>query len=167
MALRKRFCRSFDFELQAAATDDGVLLSPGPQHLPLESILELLDPEGLRELEQAPSRRRCSARASGGTRRDPPPCASRGSAPAPLLRMRSDDLLAAVFPAQTGCQDNHGVGARIDPPDHPLVNETLRDCLTEVMDAEGLAVAPRKLKSGEIRFPRARRRSRASFRTRS
>jgi ATP-dependent Lhr-like helicase len=157
MALRKRFCRTFDFELQAAATDDGVLLSLGPQHsFPLESILELLDPEGLRDvLEQAAlqapmfgTRFRWNATRSlallrwAGGKRVPPA----------LLRMRSDDLLAAVFPAQTGCQDNHGVGAHIDPPDHPLVNETLRDCLTEVMDAEGLAAVLRRLESGEIRF---------------
>jgi ATP-dependent helicase Lhr and Lhr-like helicase len=157
MALRKRFCRSFDFELQAAATDDGVLLSLGPQHsFPLESILELLDPEGLREvLEQAAlqapmfgTRFRWNATRSLALLR----FAGGKKVPAPLLRMRSDDLLAAVFPAQTGCQDNHGVGAHVEPPDHPLVNETLRDCLTEVMDAEGLAVALRKLKSGEIRF---------------
>jgi ATP-dependent Lhr-like helicase len=157
MALRKRFCRTFDFELQAAATDDGVLLSLGPQHsFPLESILELLDPEGLEEVLkqaalQAPmfgTRFRWNAtrslsllRFSGGRK-----------VPAPLLRMRSDDLLAAVFPAQTGCQDNHGVGAHLDPPDHPLVNETLRDCLVEVMDAKGLEDVLRRLRAGGIRF---------------
>src|SRR6185437_4232488 len=139
MALRKRFCRSFDFELQAAATDDGVLLSLGPQHsFPLESILELLHPDGLRHvLEQAAlqapmfgTRFRWNATRSlqllrfAGGKRVPPP----------LLRMRSDDLLAAVFPAQQGCQDNHG-GAPLEAPDHPLVNETMRDCLYEVMDA--------------------------------
>jgi ATP-dependent Lhr-like helicase len=156
MALRKRFCRSFDFELQAAATDDGVLLSLGPQHsFPLESILELLQPDGLREvLEQAAlqapifgTRFRWNATRSltllrfRGGKKVPPA----------LLRMRSDDLLASVFPAQVGCQDNHG-GGPIEAPDHPLVNETLRDCLVEVMDAEGLAAVLRRLHSGEIRF---------------
>ena len=156
MALRKRFCRSFDFELQAAATDDGVLLSLGPQHsFPLESILSLLNPDGLREvLEQAAlqapmfgTRFRWNAtrslsllRFSGGKR-----------VPPALLRMRSDDLLAAVFPGQVACQDNHG-GGPIEAPDHPLVNETLRDCLTELMDVEGLARVLRRLRSGEIRF---------------
>ena len=57
--------------------------------------------------------------------------------PAPLQRMRSDDLLAAVFPAQTACQDN-AVTADIEPPDHPLVYETIRDCLNEAMDLDGL-----------------------------
>ncbi len=156
MALRKRFCRSFDFELQAAATDDGVLLSLGPQHsFPLESILDLLRPEGLREvLEQAAlqapmfgTRFRWNAGRSltllrfQGGRRVPPP----------LLRMRSDDLLASVFPAQVGCQDNHG-GEHVTPPDHPLVNETMRDCLTELMDVEGLAAVLRGLRDGSIRF---------------
>ncbi|APR88010.1 Putative ATP-dependent DNA helicase [Minicystis rosea] len=156
MALRKRFCRSFDFELQAAATDDGVLLSLGPQHsFPLEAILELLSPDGLREvLEQAAlqapmfgTRFRWNATRSlsllrfRGGKRVPPA----------LLRMRSDDLLAAVFPQQVGCQDNHG-GGPIEAPDHPLVNETLRDCLTELMDAEGLAAVLRRLHTGEIRF---------------
>jgi ATP-dependent Lhr-like helicase len=157
MALRKRFCRSFDFELQAAATDDGVLLSLGPQHsFPLESILELLRPEGLREvLEQAAlqapmfgtrfrwnaSRSLALLRFQGG-RRVPPP----------LQRMRSDDLLAAVFPAQVGCQDNHGVGAHVELPDHPLVTETIRDCLTELMDVEGLARVLSGLRDGTIAF---------------
>ena len=157
MALRKRFCRSFDFELQAAATDDGVLLSLGPQHsFPLESILELLQPEGLREvLEQAAlqapmfgTRFRWNATRSltllrfQGGRRVPPP----------ILRMRSEDLLASVFPAQVGCQDNRGVGEHVEPPDHPLVNETMRDCLTELMDVEGLARVLGGLRDGSIRF---------------
>ncbi len=157
MALRKRFCRSFDFELQAAATDDGVLLSLGPQHsFPLESILELLHPEGLRAvLEQAAlqapmfgtrfrwnaSRSLALLRFQGG-RRVPPP----------ILRMRSDDLLASVFPAQVGCQDNRGAGEYVEPPDHPLVTETMRDCLTELMDVEGLAAVLGALRDGTIRF---------------
>src|SRR6185503_14656493 len=71
--------------------------------------------------------------------------------PPQIQRARSDDLLAAVFPAQVGCQDNHG-GGPIEVPDHPLVKETLRDCLTELMDAEGLAEVLRRLSTGEIRF---------------
>src|SRR6202042_2034148 len=50
LALRKSFCKTFDFELQAAATDDAVLLSLRPQHsFPLESIFEFLSPETIRE----------------------------------------------------------------------------------------------------------------------
>jgi ATP-dependent Lhr-like helicase len=160
LALRKRFCRTFDFELQAAATDDGVLLSLGPQHsFPLETVFEMLDPEGIEELLvqaalQAPmfqtrwrwnlTRSLTLLRFRGGRK-----------VPAPLQRMRADDLLAAVFPEQTQCQDNHGgmLGGpqAIEPPDHPLVFETIRDCLVEVMDVEGLRGVLRGLASGEIR----------------
>jgi ATP-dependent Lhr-like helicase len=155
LLMRKRFCRTFDFELQAAATDDGVLLSLGAQHsFPLESVRDLLRPEGLEEvLEQAAlqapifgTRFRWNAvralallRFTGGKK-----------VPAPLMRMRSDDLLASVFPAQQGCQDNHGVGAKIEVPDHPLVFETLRDCLVEWMDAAGARRVLEALARGEI-----------------
>ena len=69
--------------------------------------------------------------------------------PAPIQRMRAQDLIAAVFPAQTGCQDNHGAGA-IEIPDHPLVRETLRDCLTEAMDAAGLRRVLTDMRAGKI-----------------
>ena len=114
MALRKRFCRTFDFELQAAATDDGIVLSLGPQHsFPLETIFELLRSRrprarcSMQAALQAPmfgTRWRWNAtrslallRFQGGKR-----------VPPPLQRMRADDLLAAVFPGAAGCQDNHG-----------------------------------------------------------
>jgi ATP-dependent helicase Lhr and Lhr-like helicase len=154
MALRKRICQSFDFELQAAATDDGVLLSLGPQHsFPLESVFQMVHPSGLEQLLtdaalQAPmfaTRWRWNATRSlalvrwQGGRRVPPY----------LQRMRAEDLLASVFPEQLGCQDN-AVGP-IEIPDHPLVNETLRDCLTEAMDAKGLKERLQALFKGEIR----------------
>ena len=154
MALRKRICQSFDFELQAAATDDGVLLSLGPQHsFPLESIFEMVHPSSVERLLtdaalQAPmfatrwrwdaSRSLALLRWEGG-RRVPPY----------LQRMRAQDLLAAVFPAQLGCQDN-AVGP-IEIPDHPLVNETVRDCLSEAMDAQGLKRRLEALFGGKIR----------------
>ena len=154
MALRKRICQSFDFELQAAATDDGVLLSLGPQHsFPLESIFQMVHPSGVERLLtdaalQAPmfatrwrwdaTRALALVRWQGG-RRVPPY----------LQRMRAQDLLAAVFPAQLGCQDN-AVGP-IEIPDHPLVKETLRDCLSEAMDAQGLKERLEALFKGEIR----------------
>jgi ATP-dependent Lhr-like helicase len=154
MALRKRFCRSFDFELQAAATDDGILLSLGPQHsFPLETVFELVRPEAVDELLtqaalQAPMfetrwrwnsmRALALLRHRGGKK-----------VPAPLQRMRAQDLLAAVFPAQTACQDNHGGGA-IEVPDHFLVHETVRDCLTEAMDAAGLQRVLADLMAGKI-----------------
>jgi ATP-dependent Lhr-like helicase len=72
--------------------------------------------------------------------------------PPPLLRMRSEDLLAAVFPAQVGCQDNRGAGEYVEPPDHPLVHETMRDCLTELMDVPGLAAVLAGLLDRSVRF---------------
>jgi len=154
MGLRKKFCRSFDFELQAAATDDAVLLSLGPQHsFPLAAIFEFLHEHAVDEaLTQAAlqsplwetrwrwnATRSLSVLRQMGGRRTPPP----------ILRMRAADLLAAVFPAQAGCQDNHG-GEMIVLPDHPLVNETTRDCLEEAMDSFGLKAMLRRLHSGEI-----------------
>ena len=156
LALRKRFCRTFDFELQAAATDDGINLSLGPQHsFPLEDIFRFLRSEGIEDsLQQAvlPSpifaarwrwnltRSLALLRSVGGKR-----------VPAPLQRMRADDLLAAIFPAQTQCQDNR-VTETVPIPDHPLVFETLRDCLTEALDVEGLRDVLQTIERGEIQF---------------
>ncbi|HEY3129770.1 MAG TPA: DEAD/DEAH box helicase [Acidobacteriota bacterium] len=156
LALRKRFCRSFDFELQASANDDGINLSLGPQHsFPLEEILQFLNSHGVEEvLTQAvlPSpifatrwrwnltRSLALLRFAGGRR-----------VPAPLQRMQSDDMLAAIFPAQVMCQDNRG-GGDIPVPDHPLVFETLRDCLTEALDVDGLRSVLQALERGEIQF---------------
>ncbi len=155
MALRKRFCRSFDFELQAAATDDGLVLSLGPQHsFPLAAIFGFVTTRVVREaLEQAllqapvfPTRFRWTAsraltlpRHSGGKK-----------VPPYLQRMRADDLLAAVFPAQVGCQDNHG-GGPIEVPDHPLVREAMRDCLEAHCDLPGLLAVLAGIESGAIR----------------
>lgn len=155
MALRKCFCRAFDFELQAAATDDGIVLSLGPQHsFPLETIFQFVRADAIDEVLtqaalQAPmfeTRWRWNATRSLAMLR------MRGGQKVPpaLQRMRAQDLLAAVFPGQTACQDNHGGGA-IEIPDHPLVRETVRDCLTEAMDAEGLRIVLRALAAGEIR----------------
>ncbi|MDX2023976.1 MAG: DEAD/DEAH box helicase [Deltaproteobacteria bacterium] len=154
MALRKRFCRSFDFELQAAATDEGVLLSLSPQHsFPLELILQMLRPELVDELLtqaalQAPmfeTRWRWNATRSLALRRTQ----NGKRVPPNLQRMRSQDLLAAVFPGQVACQDNHGGGA-IEVPDHPLVKQTVHDCLSEIMDAEGLKRVLTDLAAGRI-----------------
>ncbi len=158
LALRKRFCRTFDFELQASANDDGVLLSLGPQHsFPLESIFELVSTATLDEvLTQAalqspmfPVRWRWDAtralalpRMLGG-RKVPPP----------IARMRAEDLLAAVFPAAVACQDNADLRAGpVELPDHPLVEEAMRDCLTEAMDVEGLRRLVGCIERGEVRL---------------
>jgi ATP-dependent helicase Lhr and Lhr-like helicase len=155
MALRKRLCQSFNFELQAAATDDGVLLSLGPQHsFALETVAGMVHPRGLdavltQAALQAPmfmTRWRWNANRAlallrwQGGRRVPPY----------LQRMRSEDLLVAVFPEQLACQDNVQAGP-VEIPDHPLVAETLRDCLTEAMDMEGLRGRLEALQSGRIR----------------
>ncbi len=155
LALRKRFCRTFDFELQAAATDEGILLSLGPQHsFPLQSIFELLSPSTIDEvLEQAviqapmfAVRWRWNA-----TRALAIPRLFRGKRmPPPIARMRAEDLLAAVFPQQVACQDN-APGGPIAIPDHPLVAETMKDCLGEAMDAAGLREILRRIAGGEIR----------------
>ena len=154
LALRKRFCLTFDFELQAAATDDGVVLSLGEQHsFPLEAIFGFVSPHTARkDLLQAtlqsplfPTRFRQNAnralavlRQVGG-RRVPPQ----------LQRMRAEDLLAAVFPEQVGCQDNHT--GPITPPDHPLVNQTVADCLEDAMDVEALEAVVAAIERGEVR----------------
>jgi ATP-dependent Lhr-like helicase len=156
LALRKRFCRTFDFELQAAATEDGLLLSLGEQHsFPLEDIFEFLNPENVEEVLvqavlQVPlfgtrfrwnaTRALSLSRFSGGKRVAPN-----------LQRARSEDLLAAVFPAQVGCQDNHG-GADVELPDHPLVKQTMEDCLHEAMDIDGLREVLRRVKDGRIKL---------------
>ncbi|MFL5272047.1 MAG: DEAD/DEAH box helicase [Anaeromyxobacteraceae bacterium] len=158
LALRKRFCRTFDFELQAAATDEGVLLSLGPQHsFPLESIFELVDARSAEEVLtaaalQAPmfgvrwrwdaTRALAIPRMLGGKRTPPP-----------IARMRANDLLAAVFPMAVACQDNADQhGGPPEPPDHPLVKEALRDCLHEAMDLPGLTALLERVARGEVRL---------------
>ncbi len=142
LALRKRFCRSFDFELQAAATDDGVLLSLSEQHsFPLLDIFDFVTPEACEEVLvqavlQTPlfgTRFRWNASRSLALER----MRNGQRVPPQIQRSRSEDLLGAVFPAQLGCQDNHG-GADVELPDHPLVTDTLHDCLHEALDVEGL-----------------------------
>jgi ATP-dependent Lhr-like helicase len=156
LALRKRFCRTFDFELQAAATDEGVLLSLGPQHsFPLETIFGFVTEGTVEEVLrqavlQAPMfgvRWRWAA-----TRALAIPRIWKGKRiPPPLARMRAQDLLAAVFPAQVACQDNAPSGP-LAVPDHPLVEEALRDCLTEAMDAPALHGLLGEVSRGEVRL---------------
>ena len=153
LALRKRFCVKFDFELQAAANDNAFLLSLGPQHsFPLEESFSYLKSSSVtRLLEQAilytplfPTRWRWNAtralailRQRGG-RRVPPF----------LQRMRGDDLMAAVFPDQVGCQEN--VTGPLELPDHPLIRQTVHDCLREAMDVDGLAEILKRIENGQI-----------------
>ena len=139
LALRKRFCRSFDFELQAAATDNGIILSLSPQHsFPIESLFKMLGPHNAKYLlEQAilaapmfQVRWRWNVTRSLAVLRR-----QSGKKVAPhLLRFRSDDLLASAFPETVGCLENHHGDVEI--PQHPLVQQTMHDCLTEAMDVE-------------------------------
>ena len=154
LALRKRFCRTFNFELQAAATDNGIVISLSDQHaFPLEAVFEFLRPETVEDVLRRPCwRRPCSARAGAGTRRAHWPFCGSGAAArcrAPLQRMRSDDLLASVFPDQVACAENLTGPIRI--PDHPLVNETIDNCLHEAMDLDGLKHVLEGIERGRIR----------------
>ena len=153
LALRKRFCRSFNFELQAAATDDAIVISLGTQHsFPLDEVFRYLNSKTVRDflvqaLLDAPMftiRWRWNATRSLAVPR------FRGGAKiaAPLQRMESENLLAAVFPDQLACLE-HIVGDR-EIPDHPLVKQTIDDCLTEAMDIDGLEEVLRRIEHGEI-----------------
>lgn len=154
LALRKRFCLTLDFELQAAATDDGLVLSLGEQHsFALESVFSMVRLPTLRDdlvqaLLPAPmfaNRWRWNATRSLAVLRH-----ERGRrVPVALQRMRSDDLMAAVFPEQVACGDNHA--GPIVPPDHPLVNETIDNCLHEAMDIDGLRGILEEIERGGIR----------------
>lgn len=157
LALRKRFCVTFDFELQAAATDNGLVISLGEKHsFPLESVFGYLHSNTVREvLIQAvllapmfttrwrwnASRALALLRFSNGKK-----------VPPQIQRMKSDDLLAAVFPDAIACQENlTGERAARQIPDHPLVQETIRDCLTEAMDLDGLTAVLQRIEAGHIR----------------
>ena len=159
LALRKRFCRSFNFELQAAATDDAIVISLGTQHsFPLEEVFHYLNSKTVRDLLvqallDAPMftiRWRWNATRSLAVPR------YRGGAKiaAPLQRMESENLLAAVFPDQLACLE-HIVGDR-EIPDHPLVKQTIDDCLTEAMDIDGLEEVLRKIELRRDSLSRAR-----------
>jgi ATP-dependent Lhr-like helicase len=153
LALRKRFCRSFNFELQAAATDNGLNISLSEQHsFPLADVFRFLNSASVEHvLEQAvldspifATRWRWAAgralallRFMGGKK-----------VPPPIQRMRSDDLLAAVFPQALACQEN--ISGEIVIPHHPLVREAMKDSLTEAMDVEGLKGILSAIVSGDI-----------------
>jgi ATP-dependent helicase Lhr and Lhr-like helicase len=155
LALRKRFCRQFNFELQAAATEDALMLSLGPQHsFPLSDVFRYLHPETTRDvLVQAfldapvfKTRWRWNTTISLAV-----PRARGGRKVAPQIqRMLADDLMAAVFPDAAACLENIPGDRQI--PDHPLVSQTVRDCLEEAMDFEGLRAVLRRIHGGELRL---------------
>jgi len=154
LALRKRFCRTFDFELQASADDDGIVLSLGPQQsFPLSDIPTMLPPSQAEPvLTQAvlgspifATRWRWNANRSLAVPRQ-----RHGKrVPPPLQRMRADDLLVAVFPQQMACPENLP-GGDIPITDHPLVAQTMHDCLHEACDLDGLTDLLRGIEAGRI-----------------
>jgi ATP-dependent Lhr-like helicase len=155
LALRKRFCVTFDFELQAAASDDAILLSLGPQHsFPLERVPKFLASKTVEDVVRQAvltspmfaarwrwnlNRALAVLRMRGG-RKNPPP----------IQRMESDDLMAAVFPTLAACQENVAPGP-LEIPDHPLVRQTLDDCLHEAMDIDGLKDLVASIESGQVK----------------
>lgn len=154
LALRKRFCRSFDFELQASADDNGILMSLGPQQsFPLESIAKMVNPSNGRPLlEQALlaapmflTRWRWNANRSLAVLRQ----RSGKRVPPALQRMKADDLLCGVFPQQMACQENAPPGD-IPIPDHPLVYQTVFDCLHEATDLNGWLALLSAIQEGRI-----------------
>jgi ATP-dependent Lhr-like helicase len=142
LALRKRFCRKFNFELQAAATEDAIVLSLGPTHsFPLDDVFHYLNSKTVRQLLcqallDAPmwnirwrwnvTRSLAVLRRRGGKK-----------IPPQLQRMDAEDLLTAIFPDQVACAENLPTGER-EIPTHPLVDQTVKDCLEEAMDIDGL-----------------------------
>ncbi|MBZ5598291.1 MAG: DEAD/DEAH box helicase [Acidobacteriia bacterium] len=154
LALRKRFCRGFNFELQAAATDNGLNIALAEQHsFPLADVFHFLTAETVQPLlEQAAlaspifgTRWRWDANRSLALLR----FQSGKKVPPQIQRMRSDDLLASVFPDVAACQEN--IVGDIQIPDHPLVHEVMKDVLTEAMDVEGLKELLRGMDEGRIR----------------
>jgi ATP-dependent helicase Lhr and Lhr-like helicase len=154
LALRKRFCVTFDFELEASASDDAILLSLGPQHsFPLDRVPKFLASASVeRVVRQAvltaplfQSRWRWNLNTSltvlrmRGGRKNPPA----------IQRMESDDLMAAVFPVLAACQENVAPGP-MEIPDQVLVRQTLEDCLHEAMDIDGLRSMVAGIESGQI-----------------
>ncbi len=155
LALRKRFCRTFNFELQAAATEDAIILSLSTSHsFPLDDVGRYLHSNTARDvliqaLLDAPMfgvRWRWNATASLAL----PRFVGGSKVPPQLQRMKGEDLLATVFPDQVACAENL-VGER-QIPDHPLVAQTLYDCLHGAMDIEGLERLLHTLESGEARI---------------
>jgi ATP-dependent helicase Lhr and Lhr-like helicase len=153
LALRKRFCRSFNFELQAAATDDAIVLSLGTQHsFPLADVFHYLNSKTVRDLLvqallDAPmfgirwrwnaTRALALPRQRGGHK-----------VPAPLQRMESENLLAAIFPDQLACLEN--IAGDREIPDHPLVQQTITDCLVEAMDIDSLIDLLKQIEIGSV-----------------
>jgi ATP-dependent helicase Lhr and Lhr-like helicase len=155
LGLRKKFCLTFDFELQAAASNDAALLSLGPQHsFPLEDVPAFLRPHNVEDaVSQAVLRSPMfTARWRWNLNRSLAVLRRKGGRlnPFNIQRMESDDLMAAVFPDLAACQDNAPAGPT-EIPDHLLVRETMNDCLNEAMDIDGLKALVGRFAEGTVR----------------
>jgi ATP-dependent helicase Lhr and Lhr-like helicase len=152
LALRKTFCQRFNFELQAAASEDAIVLSLGPTHsFPLDEVYRYLRRAAVRDLLvqallDAPM---FASRWRWNTTRALAVLRWRGGRKVPptLQRMNADDLLAVVFPDQLACAEN--LQGRREIPDHPLVNQTVRDCLEEAMDIHALEALLEAIDKGQ------------------
>ena len=156
LALRKRFCRGFGFELQAAANEEAIVISLGPHHsFPLEDVFQFLHPATARDLlvqallDQPMfatrwrwnlTRALLLSRTQNGGKR----------VPTPLLRMRAEDALVQAFPQVLACPETLPPGELPIPWEHPMVRQTIEDCLTEPMDVDGFLELLRGLRSGAI-----------------
>ncbi|HKQ56402.1 MAG TPA: DEAD/DEAH box helicase [Candidatus Eisenbacteria bacterium] len=156
LALRKRFCVGFGFELQAAANEEAIVLSLGLQHsFPLEEVFDYLHPDRARDLLvqallAAPmfgarwrwnlTRALLLSRMQNGRR-----------VPTPLVRMRAEDQLAKAFPQVLACPETLPPGEMPVPWEHPLVRQTIEDCLNEAMDVDGFLDVLRRMRDGRIR----------------
>ena len=155
LALRKRFCRKFNFELQAAATEDNIVLSLTTAHsFELGDVARYLNSNSVRAvliqaMLDAPMFTTRWRWVAGVSLALPRFRAGKKVAPQ-LLRMQAEDLVAAVFPDQIACAENL-VGER-EVPDHPLTNQAISDCLHEAMDIEGLERLLARLEAGDIRI---------------
>ena len=153
LALRKRFCRQFNFELQAAAVEDAIVISLGAVHsFPLEDVWQFLKSTTVRDvlvqaLLDAPMfgiRWRWVASCALAIQR----FRNGAKTPPRLLRMQAEDLVSLVFPDQLACAEN--LRGRREIPDHPLVAQAIHDCLTDVMDVDGLEVLLGAMERGEL-----------------
>ncbi len=154
LALRKRFCRQFNFELQAAATDDGILISIGTEStFDVDAIVRFVTSKTARgvviqALLDTPlfvtRFRWCANTALSVLRVD-----AQGPVSPQIQRNRTENLIEQVFPDQLACLENLS-GPR-EVPDHPLVQQALNDCLHEHMDIEGLETYLEKIESARIK----------------
>jgi ATP-dependent Lhr-like helicase len=154
LSLRKRFCRTFNFELQAAATEDHIILSLTHAHsFELAEAARYLNSNSVRQvLIQA----LCAApmfqvrwRWDAGISLALPRFRGGKKIPPQIARMNAEDLLASVFPDQVACAEN--LPGEIEIPEHPLVRQTIRDCLEDAMDIDAFEALLRGLESGAIR----------------